>query len=160
MTSVVLVAALTHDRVIGKDGALPWRLPDDLKHFKALTIGKPVVMGRKTFDSIGKPLPGRTNVVVSRSSGPIEGCLVVRSPEEALAAVEAPEIAVIGGGEIYRALLPRADVLELTLIDAAIEGDAFFPEYEDAFIEVARTEHPVDERHALRFAFSTWKPAR
>ena len=156
--SVVLVAALAQNRVIGKDGALPWRLPDDLKHFKALTLGMPVIMGRKTFASIGRPLPGRTNVIVSRTSGPIEGCIVVGSPQAALDACDTEEVSVIGGGEIYRAFLPLADVLELTLILAEVVGDAFFPAYEEAFVEIDRTEHPVDERHALPFAFTRWVP--
>jgi dihydrofolate reductase len=156
--SVVLVAALAQNRVIGKDGALPWRLPDDLQHFKALTVGKPVIMGRKTYASIGRPLPHRTNVIVSRTSGPIEGCIVVASPEAALAACDAEVVSVIGGGEIYRAFLPLAEVLELTLIDGEIEGDAFFPAYRDAFVEIDRTEHPIDERHALPFAFTRWVP--
>ena len=156
--SVVLVAALASDRVIGKAGALPWRLPDDLKHFKALTLGKPVIMGRKTFESIGRPLPGRTNVILSHTSGPIEGCIVVRSPQAALDACEAESVSVIGGGEIYRAFLPLAEILELTLIEAEVEGDAFFPSYEETFVEIERTLHPVDDRHALPFAFTRWVP--
>ena len=107
---LVLVAAIAEDRGIGRDGALPWRLPDDLKRFKALTLGKPVIMGRKTFDSIGRPLPGRRNVVLTRTPRPIEGCVVVGSAEEALAACDAaPEACVIGGGDVYAAFLDRAD---------------------------------------------------
>jgi dihydrofolate reductase len=159
VASIFLVAAIGRNRVIGREGQLPWRLPDDLKHFKALTLGKPVVMGRKTFDSVGKPLPGRLNVVMSRSPRAIEGCIVVPGAQEALAACgDVPEIAIIGGGTIYEAFLDRADRLELTLVDAAPEGDAHFPAYEDRFREVSRREHPVDERHAVPFALTTWAP--
>jgi dihydrofolate reductase len=155
---LVLVAAIAKDRGIGRDGALPWRLPDDLKRFKALTLGKPVIMGRKTFDSIGRPLPGRRNVVLTRTPRPIEGCVVVGSAEEALAACDAaPEACVIGGGDVYAAFLDRADALELTLVEATVPADAFFPPFEQAFVEVARTEHPADARHAFPFAFTRWE---
>lgn len=155
---LVLVAAIAEDRGIGRDGALPWRLPDDLKRFQALTLGKPVIMGRKTFDSIGRPLPGRRNVVLTRTPRPIEGCVVVGSAEEALAACEpAPEACVIGGGDVYAAFLDRADALELTLVEASVPADAFFPPFEQAFVEVARTEHPADARHAFPFAFTRWE---
>lgn len=155
---VVMVAALAKNRVIGREGQLPWRLPDDLKHFKALTVGKPVIMGRKTYDSIGRPLPNRLNVVMSRRGGAIEGCEVVPSVETALAACgEVPEIAIIGGGKIYEAFSPRADVLELTLVEADVEGDAHFPPWEEDFVEVNRTEHPADAKHAHAFAFTRWE---
>lgn len=158
---IVLVAALDRDRVIGKDGALPWRLPDDMKHFKALTMGKPVVMGRKTFASMGKPLPGRTNVVLSRRAAPIDGCLVVADREAVLALPEvasAPEVCVIGGGEIYELFLPIADRLELTLVHAATGGDVRFPEWRDGSFERTRDElHPADARHAHAFRITTWE---
>lgn len=155
---VVLVAAIAKDRAIGKDGQLPWRLPDDLSHFKALTLGKPVIMGRKTHESVGRPLPGRKNVVMSRSPRAIEGCTVVGSVDEALAAAgDVPEVCVIGGGHVYEAFLPRADALELTLVDADVAGDAFFPAFKDAFVEVARAAHPADARHAYPFAFTRWE---
>lgn len=101
---ITLIAALGRNRVIGhKDGRLPWRLPDDLAHFKAETLGKPIVQGRKTYDTVGKPLPGRKNIVLSRTSGPIEGCTVVRTVEEAIAAADgAPELMIIGGGSRQR----------------------------------------------------------
>ncbi len=155
---VVMVAALAKNRVIGREGQLPWRLPDDLKHFKALTVGKPVIMGRKTYDSIGRPLPNRLNVVMSRRGGAIECSVVVPSVEAALAACgEAPEIAIFGGGTIYEAFLPRADVLELTLVEAEVEGDARFPSWEEDFVEVSRVEHPADPKHAHAFAFTRWE---
>lgn len=110
--TIVMVAALAKNRVIGSNGQLPWRLPDDLAHFKALTLDKPIIMGRKTYDSVGRPLPRRLNVVMTRTPAPIEGCVVVSSVDAALAACgDAPEIAIIGGGTIYEAFLPRADVL-------------------------------------------------
>lgn len=153
-----MVAALAKNRVIGSNGALPWRLPDDLAHFKALTLDKPIIMGRKTYDSVGRPLPRRLNIVMTRTPQPIEGCTVVSSVEAALAACgDAPEVAIIGGGTIYEAFLPRADVLELTLVDASVAGDAHFPPWEQDFSEVWRREHPADEKHAHPFAFTRWQ---
>jgi dihydrofolate reductase len=135
MTRVSLIAALAKNRVIGAGNALPWRLPEDLKHFKALTMGHPVIMGRKTFESIGKPLPGRTNIVVSRSPGfAAEGCTVVESPRAALNAAFAggggEEAFVIGGAELYGALLDSADTMYLTEIEQTVDGDAWFPEFD------------------------------
>jgi dihydrofolate reductase len=125
---VVLVAALADNGVIGADGALPWHLPDDLKRFKALTLGKPIVMGRKTYASIGRPLPKRRNVVLSRSTHVIEGVEAVHGVDEALALLEGEaEIAIIGGEQIYRAFLPYATKLELTHVETSVEGDARFP---------------------------------
>jgi dihydrofolate reductase len=145
----IVVAASTND-VIGVDGDLPWRLPDDLKRFKQLTVGKPIVMGRLTWESIGKPLPDRQNIVISRDPDfEAEGCHVVGSPELALAlAGDADEIMVIGGGHIYRAFLPLADRIYLTRVDAEIEGDAKFPELDmDEWHLIASETHAADERH-------------
>src|SRR5688572_29803091 len=118
---ILLVVAVAENDVIGKDNALLWRLPDDLKQFKAVTMGKPVIMGRKTYDSIGKPLPGRANIVISRQRGlRIEGCTVVDSLDAAFDTAGAvPDIAVIGGADIYRQALPLADVIYLTEVHAA-----------------------------------------
>jgi dihydrofolate reductase len=153
---IVLVAALARNGVIGADGALPWRLPDDLKRFKRLTLEKPIVMGRKTYASIGKPLPKRRNVVVSRTVSELEGVEIVRSVEEALALLAgAPEICVIGGGEIYRAFLPIATKLELTHVETDVDGDASFPDVDpDDWQLVAEELHPSDgaHPHAMRFA--------
>jgi dihydrofolate reductase len=161
MRRVSLIAALAKNRVIGAGNALPWRLPEDLKHFKALTMGHPVIMGRKTFESIGKPLPGRTNIVVTRSPGfTAAGCTVVDSPAAALAAAFAEagrgeEAFVIGGAELYRALFDSADTLYLTEIDQAIEGDAWFPEFDlKQWQETARV--PANGA-ALPCAFVTYK---
>jgi dihydrofolate reductase len=156
--NIVLVVAVAENGVIGKDNALLWRLPDDLKHFKAITMGKPVVMGRKTYDSIGRPLPGRTNIVISRQSGlRIEGCIVVDSLEVALvAAGDVPEIAIIGGGKIYRQALPRAHTIYLTEVHATFEGDVTFPALSTSeWRETHREAHPADERHACAFSFVT-----
>jgi dihydrofolate reductase len=151
---VSLVVAVARNGVIGRDNDLPWRLPDDLKHFKAITLGKPVVMGRKTFESIGRPLPGRENRVVSRQAGfEVPGCRVFSSLEEALAGPEA-EVMVIGGGQIYASALPLAQRLYLTEVDAEVEGDAKFPEIDPgAWREASCEEHAVDERHAHAFRF-------
>jgi dihydrofolate reductase len=149
---VSLVVAVARNGVIGRDNDLPWRLPDDLKHFKAITLGKPVVMGRRTFESIGRPLPGRENRVVSRRPGfEAPGCRVFASLEEALAGPE-PEVMVIGGGQIYAAALPLAQRLYLTEVDAEVDGDARFPEIDpDTWREVSSEAHVADERHAHAF---------
>lgn len=155
---IVLIAAVAENGVIGREGALPWRLPDDLARFKHLTVGKPIVMGRKTYESIGRPLPRRTNLVLSRSAEAIEGCIVVRSVEEAIAAAgESAELCVIGGEAVYAAFLPHSDRLELTEVDAAVEGDARFPDFDrDAWRVVRDEAHAPDARHALPFRFVTY----
>jgi len=138
---VVLVAAMGRNRVIGLDGGMPWHLPADLKHFKRVTLGHPVIMGRKTFESIGRPLPGRRNVIVSRSlANPPDGCLLARSLDEALADCSGARAMVIGGGELYRAALPLAGGMELTLIDANPEGDTRFPRWVRADWRLAACE--------------------
>jgi dihydrofolate reductase len=155
---IAIVVAVAENGVIGKDNALLWRLPDDLKHFKAVTMGKPVIMGRKTFDSIGRPLPGRTNIVISRQIGlRIEGCVVVDSLESAFAAAgNAQEVAVIGGADIYRQALPRTHVVYLTEVHASFDGDVTFPALSrDEWLETTREMHPADERHACAFTFVT-----
>ena len=141
---ISLIAAMDRNRVIGRDNQLPWRLPEDLKRFKAITLGHPVLMGRKTFESIGRPLPGRRNFVISRQKEyRAEGVTVVYSLEVALTlCASEPEVFVIGGAEIYRLALPRADRLYLTIIEKEHEGDAHFPEWpRDEYREIAREEH-------------------
>jgi dihydrofolate reductase len=141
MALTALVAALARNRVIGIGNRLPWRLPEDLARFKRLTMGAPVIMGRKTRESIGRPLPGRRNIVVTRARDTSwEGCVVARSLDAALAAADDAAVAfVIGGAELYAQALPRADRLYLTLIDADYAGDAWFPEFDAAaWREVAR----------------------
>ena len=153
-----IIVAVADNGVIGSGNQLPWRLPDDLKRFKALSLGKPVVMGRKTYDSIGKPLPGRLNIVISRQPGlEIPGCRVVPSIDEALAAAQpSPEVVIVGGAEIYRQALPKVSVIHLTRVHAVIPGDVSFPELRDEeWREVAKEYHPADERHAHAFTFTT-----
>ena len=155
---ISIVVAMDEDGVIGRNNTLPWRLPDDLKRFKAITMGKPVLMGRKTFDSIGKPLPGRLNIVLTRSrEWKHEGVTVVHSVEAALAkAGDVPELCVIGGEEVFRLTLPMTRRLHLTRVHARVEGDAKFPHFDgSAWRETERLEHPADERHAYAMNFCT-----
>lgn len=158
-----LVVAMARNGVIGRDNTMPWRLPDDLKHFKTLTMGKPMLMGRKTFAAIGKPLPGRTSIVLTRDPAwQAEGVVAVRSLDEAFAkAGDAPELCVVGGAEIYALTLPLADIIHLTRIHATIPGDTVFPSLNiSEWRETARVEHPADERHAYAMTFSTLERRR
>jgi dihydrofolate reductase len=153
---ISIVVAVSRNGVIGRDNRIPWRLPRDRRHFRRLTLGKPVVMGRLTYESIGRPLDGRTNIVVTRDHGfAAPGCRVVGSFEEALeAARPAEEAMVIGGGEIYARALPVADRVYLTRVETEVEGDAFFPELSSAqWREVESQTFDADERnpHPLRF---------
>ena len=151
-----LIVAADERGGIGRDGRLPWHLPEDLKRFKALTMGKPIVMGRRTWDSIGRPLPGRRSIVISRSPRlRIEGATVAGSLEEAVrAAGEVPEVCVIGGAEIYRLAMPRADSIHLTRVHATVDADTFLPPLDPMeWQEVARDDRPADERHAHAYSF-------
>ncbi|WP_265518088.1 dihydrofolate reductase [Nitratireductor luteus] len=150
---IALVVAMAENGVIGREGGLPWRLSTDLKRFKAVTMGKPVVMGRKTWESIGKPLPGRLNIVISRDPAyRVEGGEVVPSLDAALAlaeeeAGEAEEICVIGGGEIFRLALDRSDRLYVTHVLAEVAGDAYFPSMDATVWEVVSSEDvPAGEK--------------
>lgn len=157
--AVSLIAALDRNRAIGRDNDLPWRLPDDLKRFKALTLGKPVLMGRRTAQSLGRALPGRRNLVLTRSAQvPFEGMDAVASIDEALqtaAGSGAGELCVIGGGEVYAQCLPLATRLHLTHVDTEVDGaDAFFPEFDRSqWRVVAREQHAADAKHAFAFEF-------
>ena len=153
-----LIAALDRNRGIGQGNALPWHLPDDLKHFKALTVGKPVLMGRKTAESLGRALPGRTNLVLTRRGEvPFVGMRAVASLDEALAVAgdeAAAELCVIGGGEIYRLLIGQADTLYLTWVEAEVPADTHFPEVDPAVWQEAESElHAADARHPYAFRF-------
>jgi dihydrofolate reductase len=155
---LVGVVAMARNGVIGRDGGLPWRLPDDLKRFKAITMGKPILMGRRTYESLGRPLPGRQNLVLTRDRGwSADGVLVVRSLHEAVvAAGDAAELMVIGGAEVYALAWPRLDRIELTEVHGDVEGDTCLDAYDPSeWREVAREYHPADERHALAFSFVT-----
>ena len=160
---VSLVAALDRQRGIGRGNDLPWRLPDDLKRFKALTLGKPVLMGRRTAESLGRALPGRTNLVLTRGGQvPFEGMRAVGSIDEAVAVARAggaQELCVIGGGEVYALALPRADVLHLTEVDAVVaDADTFFPAWDCAqWREVERQARAADDRHAHAFEFVEYR---
>jgi dihydrofolate reductase len=158
MDGVVLIAAHDRRRAIGRGNALPWHLPDDLARFKALTLGGTVLMGRRTAESIGRALPKRRNLVLTRgASAPFAGQECVSSLAAARAAVPDAPLFVIGGGEVYALALPLATRLEITLVDTAIEGaDAWFPRYRaEDWREVQRQAHASDARHAHAFAFVT-----
>jgi dihydrofolate reductase len=153
-----IIVAMAENDVIGRGNRLPWHLPADLRHFRRLTTGKPILMGRKTWESIGRPLPERTNIVITRDPAYIAaGAVVVHSVAEALqAAGDATEVMVIGGAELYRQILPRVSTIYLTRVHANIEGDTFFPELdEDEWRETERIDCEPDEKHAYRFSFIT-----
>lgn len=155
-----VIVAASENGVIGRGGAMPWRIPEDLKRFKALTMGSPVVMGRKTWDSIGRPLPGRENVVVTRQPLVLAGATVVHSLDEALEHCRSRGTAdcfVIGGGEIYAQALPRADVVHLTRIHQRFDGDARFPALGPEWREVAREARLQESPERLRFDFVTYE---
>jgi dihydrofolate reductase len=156
MSAIALIAAIDRHYAIGRDGAMPWHLPDDLKRFKALTLGKPVLMGRKTAVAIGRPLPGRPNFVLTRSgAAPFDGQRAVASLDAAIDAANGADLMVIGGGEVYALALPIATRLHLTLIDTAAPGaDAHFPHFDPAqWRETFREEHDADAKHAYSFIF-------
>ena len=161
MTKISLIAAMANERVIGKDNDMPWHMPADLKHFKQVTMGKPVVMGRKTFESIGRPLPGRTNIVITRNiDWKNDGVEVVNSPENALKLVEgAEEVMIIGGGNIYQQFLPLADVLYLTFIELDVAGDTRFPDWEQVgpWQVIEQDSHSGDEKNPHPYQFVTLK---
>lgn len=137
---MIAIVAMALNRVIGRDGGLPWKLKGELAFFKRTTMGHVVVMGRRTYESIGRPLPGRENVVISRSIAEIEGVRVVGSPEQVMEAGDGRATFVIGGAEIYRALLPRCEEVLLTVVLREVEGDTFLPVFEDDFRQVEVVE--------------------
>ncbi len=153
---ISLIAAMGNNRVIGINNALPWRLPADLKHFKKITMGKPILMGRKTYESIGKPLPGRTNIIITHDRDyQAPGCVVTHTVDEALAAAtSSEEIMVIGGASFYEQLLPHAQRLYLTLIHENFAGDAWFPAFDHAqWSEVEHTDCKPDEANPYHHSF-------
>lgn len=162
---IVLVAAIGDNNVIGRDGQLPWRLKSDLKHFRALTIGKPVVMGRKTYESIGKPLPGRTNIVLTKDLGlVVPGGVLANSLDAAMSFARrdaerrgVDEIMVIGGGDVFERILPTANRLEITHVHASPEGDAFFPRIQPGdWREVKRVSYPAGPDDDAAFDVATY----
>ncbi|MGB5331193.1 MAG: type 3 dihydrofolate reductase [Woeseiaceae bacterium] len=157
---ISIIVATSMNNVIGVQGDLPWRLPDDLKRFRKLTLGKPVLMGRLTWESIGRPLPGRQNIVLTRQPEfAADGCDVVASPAAALAAArDAEEIMIIGGGQIYELFLPKAGRLHVTRVHASVDGDAFFPEIDETSWQlVDREPHDADDVNQFAFEFRTYE---
>ena len=160
---LALIWAMARNRVIGRANTLPWRLPADLAHFKALTTGHPVLMGRRTFESLGRPLPHRTNIVISSTPGYApSGCLVARNLEQALqlgrqhCPPSDATLFVIGGENLYTQTLPLADRLYITLVDADIDGDAWFPEFDwREWREVERRSQPADDKNPYGYTFVT-----
>lgn len=158
--SLSIIVAMAANRTIGIDNTLPWRIPEDLRHFKALTMGHHMVMGRKTFDSIGKPLPGRTTVVVTRNRElQIDGCIVAHTLEQALAAcMSDEEVFIVGGAELYAQAMPLVDTLYITEIRQSVAGDARFPEFDrEEWAEVAREERHQDVPQLLDYDFVTYR---
>lgn len=155
---ISMIAAMAKGRVIGQDNKMPWHLPADLQHFKRLTLGKPVLMGRKTFESIGRPLPGRENLVISRQR-PLDakGATWFNSIDQAINSIMQPELMIIGGADIYRQCLPLAHKLYLTEIDVDVEGDTWFPDYLTAAKWQLLDEicHDADEKNPYDFKFLT-----
>ena len=160
MTAISIIVAMAKNRTIGVNNSLPWRCPEDLKHFKALTMGHHLIMGRKTFDSIGKPLPGRTTVVVSRDRNlKLEGCTVVNSLPEAIAScARDPQIFVVGGADIYAQTMGLADKLYITEIQKDVMGDAAFPEFDKSeWREVSREIRRQETPEPLEYHFVTYQ---
>ena len=155
-----IIAAMDRNRLIGNNNQLPWHLPADLAHFKQVTMGKPVIMGRKTFESIGRPLPGRTNIVLTHSTDLDAGGIIkVQSLQQALDCVaDQEEAMIIGGGSIYRLALPLADRLYLTYVESSFEGDAWFPDFDTGLWHViAEEQHPADDKNTVDFRFVTYQ---
>lgn len=158
--TISLIAAIAENRAIGIDNRLPWRLPADLRHFKRMTLGKPMVMGRKTWESLPGLLPGRPHIVVTGNANyQAEGCTVAHSIEQALlAAGDVDEVMIVGGATFYQQMLPRADRLYLTLVHTRVEGDAFFPEYVAAQWRASEREyHSADAKNPFDYTFCTFE---
>lgn len=161
---LAMIVAMAKNNVIGLDNDMPWHLPADLQWFKKTTLGSPIIMGRKTYESIGRPLPGRLNIILSRDSSlSIEGCTVVNSIEDAMRAAEdanqasdnpKEEVFITGGSHLYNTFLEQADTLYITLIDAKLEGDTFFPDYTQYnWQEIHKSEHPADDKNPYSLTF-------
>ena len=149
---------MSENRVIGDNNQLPWHLPADLKHFKTLTEGHPVLMGRKTHEAIGIPLPNRTNIIITHNADyQAPGCLVVTSLEKAMACtatLSSPEIFIIGGAQVYQQFLPQIERIYLTIVHEEFDGDVYFPEMDTAaWQEIERTRHEADEKNAFAYSF-------
>ncbi|AXG73327.1 dihydrofolate reductase [Flavobacterium arcticum] len=158
--TITLIAAAAENNALGKDNQMVWHLPDDFKRFKKLTTGHCIIMGRKTLESMNGALPNRTNIVITRQKDyTYEGCTIVHSLDEALSACpQDEEVFVIGGGEIYKQAIDKADKVELTRVHTTVEADAYFPEIDTDKWELINEEyHPKDEKHKVDFTFRTFK---
>jgi dihydrofolate reductase len=155
--TISIVVAISENHAIGKDNKLLWRLPADLKHFKEITTGHTIIMGRKTYESVGRPLPNRRNIIITRQPIAIEGCEVVNSIDAALAlCAEEDEVFIVGGAEIYRQSLHLTNRIYLTVVHKEFEGDSFFPEIKkEDWKEVSREDHQADEKNPLPYSFIT-----
>lgn len=153
--NVSLIVALDRNRVIGLNNEIPWRLPADLKHFRKMTMGKPVIMGRRTYESIGRPLTGRHNIIVTRNRGyQAKGCTVVHSVDEALSISNGGEVMVIGGAQLYEQFLPIAKRLFMTLLETEFEGDSYFPEVSGReWVEISRETYDPDDKNPYQYHF-------
>ena len=165
MSKLIILVAMDEGRVIGKNGKIPWRLSSDLKRFRSLTSGYPVIMGRNTFESIGKPLPGRENIILTRDKEfKRDGCYAVGSLKEALdlvASFNKEKIFIIGGGQVYKETLPFADEIELTLVDARLDGDTFFPEIKEIdWEEMKKEKHQADSENEYDYQYITYNKKR
>ena len=156
---ISLIAALDKNNLIGADNGMPWHLPADFKHFKEITMGKPIVMGRKTFESIGRPLPGRQNIVISRKGFSADGIVTVDSIDAALQLVkDVDEVMIVGGANIYGQLIDKADRLYLTHVDAECEGDAWFPEFDSMLWKVTNESFvKKDEKNNFNFNITSYE---
>jgi len=157
--TISIVVAISENRAIGKDNKLLWYLPNDLKHFKAITSGHTVIMGRKTYESVGKPLPNRRNIIITRQDIKIEGCEVVNSIKAALELCRTErEVFIVGGAEIYKQSLHLTDRIYLTVVHQQFEGDSFFPEIKKTdWLQVSREDHQPDEKNSLPYSFITYE---
>jgi dihydrofolate reductase len=157
---ISIIAAIGKNGELGKDNDLIWHLPNDLKRFKKVTAGHHVIMGRKTYESLGRPLPNRTNIIITRNTNyTAEGCVIVNSLQEAIEVSKTDENPyILGGAQIYKQALELANTLDLTLVDAALEADAFFPKIDPKiWQEVTREDHFADEKHQYNYSFVTYK---
>jgi dihydrofolate reductase len=159
--TVSIIVAIGENNAIGKNNQLLWHLPADLRHFKNITSGHTIIMGRKTFDSVGKPLPNRRNIVVTRQDIKIEGCEVVKSIDEAIALCKGEDEVFIGGGaEIYRLAMAKTDRIYLTIVHEVFDADTFFPEINfSEWVETAHEDHQPDEKNKLSYSFITLERA-
>ena len=157
---LAIIVAMDENNLIGKDNNLPWRLSADLVYFKHVTMGKPIIMGRATYESIGRPLPGRKNIVISAQPGyHAEGCTVCSTIEQALeSCADADEVMVMGGASLYKQLLADADTLYLTLVHAQLKGDTWFPLWDKSqWQQISKQEHPADDKNEYPHSFIVYK---